>query len=141
LVLKTVDDAVADRFGHSWVCSLWPVSDDRVHRWRAWRRLSGTLVDRAPDGIPVYGILPAEIDAILAVTERWGPIDRSHRKLAHRGSSRAWSGWRPDVRRVLVAHGLVLPEPPARTRTEKRPWPEWLQWVRNRIWIYDAVRH
>ncbi len=38
LVLKTVDDAVADGFPHGWVCSLWQVSDDRVHRWRARRR-------------------------------------------------------------------------------------------------------
>jgi hypothetical protein len=73
-------------FPHAWVCSLWQVSDDRVHRWRARRREAGTLVDRAPGGNPVHGILPAEIDAILAVAEAWGPLDRSHRKLAHRGS-------------------------------------------------------
>ncbi|MEI2827641.1 MAG: hypothetical protein V9F04_15540 [Dermatophilaceae bacterium] len=38
LVLKTVDDAVAGGFAHSWACSIWMVSDDRVHRWRARRR-------------------------------------------------------------------------------------------------------
>lgn len=86
MVLKTVDDAVADGFPHGWVCSLWQVSDDRVYRWRARRRDHGTLVDRAPGGHPVHGILSAEVDAILAVAEQWGPIDRSHRKLAHRGS-------------------------------------------------------
>jgi hypothetical protein len=40
-------------------------------------------------GIEVFafhGVLPEEITAILEVTERWGAIDRSHRKLAHRGS-------------------------------------------------------
>jgi putative transposase len=26
------------------------------------------------------------VDAILAITEQWGEVDRSHRKLAHRGS-------------------------------------------------------
>lgn len=56
-VLKTVDDAVAEGFGHSWVCSLWQVSDDRVHRWRARHRQAGTLVNRAPGGNPVHGIL------------------------------------------------------------------------------------
>jgi putative transposase len=124
------------------VCSLWQVSDDRVHRWRARRRRTGTLVDRAPGGNPVHGILPYEVEAILAVAERWGPIDRSHRKLAHRGSYEGlvWVA-SSTFRRVLADHGLVLPEPPARTRSEKRPWPDWLEWVPNRIWIYDAVRH
>ena len=79
LVLKTVHDAVAEGFAHSWVCSLWQVSDDRVQRWRARRRATGTLVDRAAGGGPVRGILPHEIDAILEVAERWGPIDRVHR--------------------------------------------------------------
>ena len=86
LVLKTVDDAVADGFVHSWVCSLWQVSDDRVHRWRARRRDIGSLEDRAPGGLAVHALLPWEIDAVLALAEDWGPVDRSHRKLAHRGS-------------------------------------------------------
>ena len=140
LVLKTVDDAVAAGFPHAWTCSLWQVSDDRVHRWRARHRDVGTLADRAPGGNPVHGILPAEIDAILAVAEAWGPVDRSHRKLAHRGSYEGlvWVA-SSTFRRVLAAHGLVLPEPPARTPSVKKPWPDWLEWVPNRIWIYDAT--
>lgn len=86
LVLKTVDDAVADGLPQSWVCSLWQVSDDRVHRWRARRRDHATLVDQAPGGNPMHAILAGEVAAILDIAERWGPIDRSHRKLAHRGS-------------------------------------------------------
>ncbi|MFT3852448.1 MAG: integrase core domain-containing protein [Ilumatobacteraceae bacterium] len=140
LVLKTVDDAVAGGFAHSWVCSLWQVSDDRVHRWRARRRDVGTLADRAPGGHPAHGILPAEIDAILEIVERWGPIDRSHRKLAHRGSYEGLVWVAPSTfRRVLAAHGLVVPQLPPRTRSEKKPWPEWLVWEPNRIWIYDAT--
>jgi putative transposase len=140
LVLKTVDDAVAEGFPHSWVCSLWQVSDDRVHRWRARRRDVGTLADRAPGGNPVHGILSAEIEAILAVAETWGPIDRSHRKLAHRGSYEGLVWVAPSTfRRVLAAHGLVLPEPPARTPSVKKPWPDWLIWEPNRIWAYDAT--
>jgi Integrase core domain. len=42
-------------------------------------------------------------------------------------------------RRVLIEHGLTLPEPAPRTRTEKRPWPDWLVWEPNRIWIWDAT--
>ena len=121
------------------MCSLWQVSDDRVHRWRARRRDHGTLVDRAPGGNPSHGILPAEIDAILAVAEAWGPIDRSHRKLAHRGSYEGLVWVAPSTfRRVLAAHGLVLPEPPARSPSVKKPWPDWLIWEPNRIWIYDV---
>src|SRR5690606_2738359 len=44
-----------------------------------------------------------------AIAEEWGPVDRSHRKLAHRGSyeGRVWVA--PSTfRRVLAAHGLVL---------------------------------
>lgn len=122
------------------MCSLWQVSDDRVHRWRARRRDQGTLVDRAPGGTPVHGILPAEIDAILAVAEAWGPIDRSHRKLAHRGSYEGLVWVAPSTfRRVLAAHGLVLPEPPTRSPSVKKPWPDWLVWEPNRIWAYDAT--
>ncbi len=140
LVLKSVDDAVAAGFAHSWVCSLWQVSDDRVHRWRTRRRELGTLVDRAPGGNPMHAILPAEVDAILEIAERWGPVDRSHRKLAHRGSFEGVVWVSPSTfRRVLAAEGLVLPERPPRARSEKRPWPDWLVWEPNRIWIYDAT--
>jgi len=90
----------------------------------------------------VHGILPQKIDAILEVAERWGPIDRSRRKLAHRGSYVGLVGVALSTfLRVPAAHGLVPPEPPARTRSERRPWPDWLNRVPNRIWIYDAVRH
>jgi hypothetical protein len=46
----------------------------------------GELVDRRPGGSPVHGLLPAEEAEILAVFEQWAEVDRSHRKLAHRGS-------------------------------------------------------
>jgi transposase InsO family protein len=140
LVLKTVDEAVADGFAHRWACSLWQVSDDRVHRWRARHHHVGTLEDRAPGGNPVHAILPAEVDAILAIAERWGIVDRSHRKLAHRGSYENVVWVAPSTfRRVLAAHGLVLPDPPARTPSGKKPWPDWLVWAPNRIWIWDVT--
>ena len=140
MVLKTVDGAVADGFAHGWACSLWGGSDDRVHRWRARMRQVGTLVDRAPGGQAVHGLVPAEVEAILAVAERWGPVDRSHRKLAHRGSYTDTVWVSPSTfRRVLAAHGLVLPEPPARTPALRRPWPDWLVWAPNRIWAWDVT--
>jgi putative transposase len=85
-------------------------------------------------------VTPAEIDVILAITEEWGEVDRSHRKLAHRGSylGRLWVS--PSTfRRVLAAHGLVLPEPPARDPTPRPGWPDWLEWAPNRIWCWDVT--
>lgn len=118
------------------VLKMWQVSDSRVHRWRARRR--DTAVDRAPGGHPVHALLSEEIAAILDVAERWGEVDRSHRKLAHRGSYQHLVWVSPSTfRRVLIEHGLTLPEPAPRTRTEKRPWPDWLVWEPNRIWIWD----
>jgi len=140
LVLKTVDEATAAGFVHGWACSLWQVSDDRVHRWRARHRVHGTLIDLAPGGNPVHGLLPAEIDAVLAIAEQWGEVDRSHRKLAHRGSYEGQVWVAPSTfRRVLAAHGLFLPDPPTRTPTSKTPWPDWLVWEPNRIWIWDVT--
>jgi transposase InsO family protein len=140
LVLKTVDEAVAAGFGHTWACALWQVSDSRVHRWRARRRDTGTLVDCAPGGHPVHALLFEEVAAILDLVERWGPIDRSHRKLAHRGSYQQLVWVSPaTLRRVLVTHGLSLPAPQPRHRSEKKPWPDWLVWEPNRIWIWDAT--
>jgi putative transposase len=140
LVLKSVDDAVAEGFLHSWACSLWGVADDRVHRWRAHQREVGTLVDRAPGGNPVHGLLPAEVEAILAVAEQWGIVDRSHRKLAHRGSYTNTVWVSPSTfRRVLAAHGLVVPEAPPRSPSVRKPWPDWLVWEPNRIWIWDVT--
>jgi transposase InsO family protein len=139
-VLKTVDDAVAAGFAHTWASSLWQVSDSRVHRWRARRRDTGTLVDAAPGGHPVHTVLPDEVAAVLDVAERWGIVDRSHRKLAHRGSYQNLVWVSPATfRRVLIAHGLSLPAPAPRSRSEKRPWPDWLVWAPNRIWIWDAT--
>jgi transposase InsO family protein len=81
-----------------------------------------------------------EVAEILAIAEEWGEIDRSHRKLAHRGSyvGRVWVS-ASTFRRVLAAHGLVLPEPPSRDPAPRIAWPEWLAWEPNRIWCWDAT--
>lgn len=77
--------------------------------------------------------------AILELFERWGDVDRSHRKLAHRGSYLELVWVSPaTVRRVLAAHGLVLKRP-RRVRSERKPFPEWADYRRNSIWIYDCT--
>ncbi|WP_423918497.1 DDE-type integrase/transposase/recombinase [Candidatus Poriferisodalis sp.] len=120
---------------------MWQVCDDRVHRWRARRRELGTLCDLAPAGAPVHALLADEVAEILVVAEEWGPIDRSHRKLAHRGSyvDRVWVA-PSTLRRVLAAHGLVLPERAPAPKRPRTPWPHWLVWEPNRIRVWDVTR-
>ncbi|HMA46076.1 MAG TPA: DDE-type integrase/transposase/recombinase [Frankiaceae bacterium] len=109
---------------------------DRVRRWRE-RHAGGELADRRP-GAALHGLLPAERDAILALAERWGEVDRSHRKLAHRGSRLGLvHASESTVLRVLAAEGLVLPGRPARDPGVRAPWPDWVAWKPNSIWAYD----
>ena len=88
----------------------------------------------------MHGLRPEEVTAILALFETWGEIDRSHRKLAHRGSytNTVWVS-PATVRRVLAAHGLVLKRPRRVVRSERRPFPEWADYRRNSIYIYDVT--
>jgi putative transposase len=113
------------------------IDDSRLDRWAA-RRACGELGDRVPGGAPVHALLPAEREAILALYDTWGQIDRSHRKLAHRGSRLDLVHVSEStVLRVLAAEGLVLPGNPPREPTPRTPWPDWLEWKPNRIWAYD----
>jgi putative transposase len=75
------------------------------------------------------------VTAILELFEQWSDVDRSHRKLAHRGSYTDTVWVSPaTVRRVLAAHGLVLKRP-RRAWSERKPFPEWADYRRNSIWI------
>jgi len=113
------------------------LDEGRAWRWRR-RREAGCLEDRRP-GRALHGLRPEEITAILELFETWGEIDRSHRKLAQRGSYLGLVWVSPaTVRRVLAAHGLHLKRP-RRVRSERRPFPEWADYKRNSIWIYDVT--
>ncbi|MGH7749723.1 MAG: integrase core domain-containing protein, partial [Candidatus Dormibacteria bacterium] len=95
--------------------------------------------DRPGGGRPILGLLAWEVSAILALFEEWGPVDRSHRKLAHRGSylNRVWVS-PSTVDRVLSRNGLALAGIPAPPRSAKTPWPAWVQWRPNQLWCWDA---
>ena len=139
-ILELVDGAVRAGAAHGWACSLLGVSDDRAHRWRRRRRDTGTVEDRPPGGVALHALRPCEVAEILAITEQWGPVDRSHRKLAHRGSyeRRVWVS-ASTLRRTLAAHGLVLAEPPPRDPAPRVLWPDWLKWEPNKIWCWDVT--
>jgi transposase InsO family protein len=113
------------------------LKERRARRW-ARRRRAGRLADLAGGGHPVHALRPAEVDAILALYQEWAEVDGSHRKLAHRGSylGRVWVS-PATVRRVLAAHGRVLPTRPRPPGREKTPWPEWVSYRPNMVWGYD----
>ena len=58
----------------------------------------------------VHQLLAWEEQAILDVIEEWGWVDRSHRKLAHRGSYIGKVFVSPStLLRVALKHQVVLP--------------------------------
>jgi len=101
---------------------------------------AGALDDKAPGGHPLHGLLAEEIAEIVALYHEWGDIDRSHRKLAHRGSylGRVWVS-PASVRRVLAAQGLALNPPPRPGSSVRKPFPDWVEYRPNQIWIYDTT--
>ncbi|MGO9500009.1 MAG: integrase core domain-containing protein [Streptosporangiaceae bacterium] len=137
-LLDLVDQA-ADQGGWSarQACALLGLDHMRAGRW-ALRRAAGQLQDAVPGGHPVHGLLAWERAAIVELFEAWGEVDRSHRKLAHRGSRLALVHVSEStVARVLLAENLVLPGNPPREPVPRTPWPDWLEWKPGRIWAYD----
>jgi putative transposase len=136
-LLELVDHAAA----HGWpvrrACALLQLDHARYHHWDT-RRDSGRLDDLPPGGHPLHGILDWERAAIVGLFDVWGEIDRSHRKLAHRGSRLGTVHVSEStVRRVLHAEGLTLQRNPPREPVAVAAWPEWLEWKPNRVWTYD----
>ena len=138
-LLELIDRAVAAGWDERGACAYLQIARSRAWRWQQ-RRGAGMLEDLAAGGHAVHGLLAEEHDAILELFDRWGEIDRSHRKLAHRGSylQRVWVS-PSTVMRVLAANGLVLRRPRRAGRSERRPFPEWASYTKNSIWIYDCV--
>src|SRR6266511_3381318 len=83
-LLELLDRALADGFEHRAACAVLELKETRAWRWRV-RCGDGRLGDHPAGGRPVHGLLPEERAEIVALVEQWGEVDRSHRKLAHRG--------------------------------------------------------
>jgi len=138
-LLGLIDQAVADGWAHARACRVLDLADSRAHHWRQRLRETGTLEDRDPGGGAVHGLLATEEQAILDLIEQWGPVDRSHRKLAYRGSYTGQVFVSPStVLRVALKHRVQLPGERFRPRPAKPPFPE-ISWEKNRIWIWDAT--
>jgi putative transposase len=136
-LLELIDHAVESGWSIRHGCAQLGLDQLRVARWQH-RRDVHRLEDAPPGGHPLHGILDWERAAIVALFEAWGEIDRSHRKLAHRGSRLGMVHVSEStMHRVLAAEGLVLHGNPPREPTPRTPWPDWLEWKPNRIWGYD----
>lgn len=104
------------------------------------RRDHDELADQAPGGHPAHGLLACEVAEILALYNEWGQTDRSHRKLAHRGSylQRVWVS-PSSVRRVLHERDLHFRPRPRPGRSRRKPFPDWVEYHPGCIWIYDTT--
>lgn len=136
-LLELVDQALAAGWTLERVCGVLQLDRQRAWRWKA-RAAAGTLADRAPGGNPIHGLLAWEEAAIVDLYTEWGPVDMSHRKLAHRGSylKRVWVS-PSTVDRVLARHGLALRGGRRPGRSEKKPWPDWTEWRPRQLWCWD----
>ena len=138
-LLKLINRAIEDGWSHAQTCRTLGVSDVRPHRWRARRRIVGTLEDLAPGGNPVHRILDWERRAVLDLVEEWGPTDRTHRKLAYRGSYLGRVFVSPStLLRITNDAGVTLPGERPRPSRPAPQLPE-IPWEPNRIWIWDAT--
>jgi putative transposase len=136
-LLELIDQASAKGWSTERACHVLELDRRRAWRWAA-RRAAGTLEDLPPGGNPIHGLLGWEEDAIVELFNTWGPVDLSHRKLAHRGSylGKLWVS-PSTVDRVLARHGLRLRGGKRPAKTEKTPWPEWAEWRPNQLWCWD----
>jgi putative transposase len=139
-LLGLVDHAVEHGWSVRRACGVLEVNDRRVTSWLQ-HRSAGRPLDDAPPGPAeaLHRLLAWEREAIVELFETWGQVDRSHRKLAHRGS-RLGTVFVSEstVLRVLQAENLVLPAPPARDPAgPKTPWPAWVEYRPCQVWAHD----
>ena len=138
-LLGLIDGAVKDGWAHARACRVLDLADVRAHRWRQRLRETGTLEDQQSGGGAVHAILAWEEQAILDLIEQWGLVDRSHRKIAHRGSYLGDVFVSPStVLRVALKHQVTLPGEPFCARPLSPALPQ-IPWEKNRIWIWDAT--
>ena len=138
VLLGLIDHAVGQGWSLGKACRVLGLDPRRVHRWIG-RRHRRDLGDHRP-GASLGALLAQEVDAIVEVFDTWGERDRSHRRLAHRGSyiGRFWAS-PSTVRRVLTLrdkHFRPLPRP---AKGARRPFPDWASYRPNSIWIHDLT--
>jgi len=138
-LLELLEEATDEGWSLRRACQQLELGEVRAHRWLGRRRV-GDLTDAKPGGAPMHGLLEDEAEQIVALFHEWGETDRSHRKLAHRGSylERVWVS-PSSVRKVLAAQGLRLRALPRPGRSTRKAFPDWAEYKPNSIWIYDTT--
>jgi putative transposase len=139
-LLDLIDHAREEGWSVSRTCGVLGLNPDRVWRWRHRRRSGESLTDGRSGPIEaLHQILGWERQAIIDIFDEWGEIDRSHRKLAHRGSRlEEVFVSESTVFRVLSAENLVLPATLSRGPVgAKKPWPEWIEYRPCQVWGHD----
>lgn len=80
-----------------------------------------------------------ETEAVLALAQESATVDRSHRKLSHRGN-RLGAVFVSTMLRVLTAAGEHLPGLPRVTgKRSKTPWPDWVELIPGRRVVATTV--
>jgi len=138
-LLGLLDEASEAGWMRREACRGLDLPERRANRWLR-RREGGRLQDAKPGGGPLHGILAEEAAAILSLFEEWGQVDRSHRKLAHRGSylGRFWVS-PSTVRRVLLLGDKHFRPSPRPGKSARSPFPDWATLTPNSIWINDST--
>ena len=138
-LLELLDEATDEGWSLRRACRQLELGELRAYRWLG-RRDTGGLEDARPGGSPMHGLLEEEATQIVVLFHEWGETDRSHRKLAHRGSylHRVWVS-PSSVRKVLAAQGLRLRALPRPGRSVRKAFPDWADYEPNSIWIYDTT--
>ncbi len=139
-LIGLVDGAVRSGWSDAQACRYLELSQRRLQRWRCRVAAGVGLDDEPPGGSALHALTPQEAEEIVAVFDEWAEVDRSHRKLAHRGSwlDRFWAD-PSTVRRVLERRDLRFGSVKRPGRAQRRPWPHWVEQAPNRIWIYDTT--
>ncbi len=135
-------DLVAYAVDEGWslrrACGVLEVTHPRVISWVDRVHAGVGLDDRTPGPTQApHALLDWEREEIIAVYDAWHQVDRSYRKLAHRGSreDRVHAS-EATFWRVLTGEGLILPKP-TRDPVPKKPWPDWVQLLPNQVWAHD----
>ncbi|WP_432021118.1 hypothetical protein [Streptomyces sp. 1222.5] len=112
-LLELVDHAGRAGWSVRHAADVLGIDHMRVLRWQQ-RRTTGRLQDTVPGpDAALHALLDFEREAIVKLAEDWALVDRSHRKLAHRGSRLGWVHVSEStVLRVLAAEGIHLPGAP-----------------------------
>ncbi|MFQ5524459.1 MAG: hypothetical protein ACE5F5_12955 [Acidimicrobiia bacterium] len=140
-LLGLVDEARGQGWSQAGACRILKLNPDRATRWRRRQRRAGLADARPGPTEALHQILPWERQAIIELFDEWGEIDRSHRKLAHRGSrlERVFVS-ESTVFRVLTSENLVLPATPSREPVgPRKPWPDWVEYRPCQVWAHDLT--